>query len=293
MALRADEVRKVCVIGFGVMGTGIAQVFAQYGYEVSVRDLKEETLKRGLEVIKSGPFGLMKAVEKGKLTKEQAEAAFSRIRTYTDLREAVKGADLVIEAIIEDLDVKRQLFKELDELCPPRAILASNTSTLSITAIGGATKRPDKVVGMHFFNPVPAMRLVEIVVGLGTSQETVNTVKELAVRIGKTPVVCKDVPGFIANRIALPYLVEAMRVYEQGIASKEDIDTAMKLGYGFPMGPLELLDLIGHDTTLNVLESMYRETLDAKYAPPTILKQMVRAGWLGRKTGRGFYEYRK
>jgi len=293
LALRADEVRKVCVIGFGVMGTGIAQVFAQYGYEVSVRDLKEETLKRGLEVIKSGPFGLMKAVEKGKLTKEQAEAAFSRIRTYTDLREAVKGADLVIEAIIEDLDVKRQLFKELDELCPPRAILASNTSTLSITAIGGATKRPDKVVGMHFFNPVPAMRLVEIVVGLGTSQETVNTVKELAVRIGKTPVVCKDVPGFIANRIALPYLVEAMRVYEQGIASKEDIDTAMKLGYGFPMGPLELLDLIGHDTTLNVLESMYRETLDAKYAPPTILKQMVRAGWLGRKTGRGFYEYRK
>lgn len=293
MALKADEVKRVCVVGFGVMGTGIAQVFAQYGYEVAVRDVSEEVLKRGLEVVKSGPFGLMKAVEKGRLTKEQAEAALSRIKTYTDLSEAAKDADLVVEAIIENLDVKRQLFKELDQVCPSRAILASNTSTLSITAIGGATKRPDRVVGMHFFNPVPAMRLVEVVVGLATSQDTVNTVKELAVKVGKTPVVCKDVPGFIANRIALPYLVEAMRVYEQGIASKEDIDTAMKLGYGFPMGPLELLDLIGHDTTLNVLESMYRETLDAKYAPPTILKQMVRAGLLGRKTGRGFYEYKK
>jgi len=293
MPLRADEVRNVAVVGFGVMGTGIAQVFAQAGFNVVARDVSEDYLKRGMDIIKKGPFGLYKAVEKGKLRKEDADAALARIKTTTSLDEAVKDADLVVEAIFENLDLKRQLFKELDEKCPQHTVLASNTSTLSITALGGVTKRPDRVVGMHFFNPVPVMRLVEVVKGLATSDETVQLIKDLSVKLGKTPVVVKDVPGFIANRLALPYLAEAMRAYEQGIASAEDIDTAMKLGYNMPMGPLELLDLIGLDTTLDVLESIYRETNDPKYAPPVILKQMVRAGWTGRKSGRGFYDYTK
>ncbi|RLF16038.1 MAG: 3-hydroxybutyryl-CoA dehydrogenase [Thermoprotei archaeon] len=293
MALKVEDVKTVAVIGFGVMGTGIAQVFAQAGFNVVARDVSEEYLKRGLEIIKNGPFGLYKAVEKGKLKKEEADAALARIKTTTSLEEAAKDADVVVEAIFENLELKKQLFKELDEKCPKHAVLASNTSTLSITALGGVTKRPDKVVGMHFFNPVPVMRLVEVVKGLATSDETVQLIKDLSVKLGKTPVVVKDVPGFIANRLALPYLAEAMRAYEQGIASAEDIDTAMKLGYNMPMGPLELLDLIGLDTTLDVLESIYRETNDPKYAPPVILKQMVRAGWLGRKSGKGFYDYTK
>jgi 3-hydroxybutyryl-CoA dehydrogenase len=230
-------------------------------------------------------------VEKGRLKKEEAEAALARIKVTTSLEEAARDADLVVEAIFENLELKKALFKELDEKCPKHAVLASNTSTLSITALAGATKRPDRVVGMHFFNPVPVMKLVEVVRGLATSDETVQLIKDLAVKLGKTPVVVKDVPGFIANRLALPYLAEAMRAYEQGIASAQDIDTAMKLGYNMPMGPLELLDLIGLDTTLDVLESIYRETNDPKYAPPVILRQMVRAGWTGRKSGRGFYDY--
>jgi len=289
--LKAEDVRSVAVVGFGVMGTGIAQVFAQAGFNVIARDVSEAVLKRGLEVIKEGPFGLQKAVEKGRLKREEAEAALARIKVTTSLEEAARDADLVVEAIFENLELKKALFKELDEKCPKHAVLASNTSTLSITALAGATKRPDRVVGMHFFNPVPVMKLVEVVRGLATSDETVQLIKDLAVKLGKTPVVVKDVPGFIANRLALPYLAEAMRAYEQGIASAQDIDTAMKLGYNMPMGPLELLDLIGLDTTLDVLESIYRETNDPKYAPPVILRQMVRAGWTGRKSGRGFYDY--
>jgi 3-hydroxybutyryl-CoA dehydrogenase len=289
--LKAEDVRSVAVVGFGVMGTGIAQVFAQAGFNVIARDVSEAGLKRGLEVIRGGPFGLQKAVEKGRLKKEEAEAALARIKVTTSLDEAARDADLVVEAIFENLELKKALFKELDEKCPKHAVLASNTSTLSITALAGATKRPDRVVGMHFFNPVPVMKLVEVVRGLATSDETVQLIKDLAVKLGKTPVVVKDVPGFIANRLALPYLAEAMRAYEQGIASAQDIDTAMKLGYNMPMGPLELLDLIGLDTTLDVLESIYRETNDPKYAPPVILRQMVRAGWTGRKSGRGFYDY--
>lgn len=289
--MKAEDVRSVAVVGFGVMGTGIAQVFAQAGFNVIARDVSEAGLKRGLEVIRGGPFGLQKAVEKGRLKKEEAEAALARIKVTTSLDEAARDADLVVEAIFENLELKKALFKELDEKCPKHAVLASNTSTLSITALAGATKRPDRVVGMHFFNPVPVMKLVEVVRGLATSDETVQLIKDLAVKLGKTPVVVKDVPGFIANRLALPYLAEAMRAYEQGIASAQDIDTAMKLGYNMPMGPLELLDLIGLDTTLDVLESIYRETNDPKYAPPVILRQMVRAGWTGRKSGRGFYDY--
>jgi 3-hydroxybutyryl-CoA dehydrogenase len=235
--LKAEDVRSVAVVGFGVMGTGIAQVFAQAGFNVIARDVSEAVLKRGLEVIKEGPFGLQKAVEKGRLKREEAEAALARIKVTTSLEEAARDADLVVEAIFENLELKKALFKELDEKCPKHAVLASNTSTLSITALAGATKRPDRVVGMHFFNPVPVMKLVEVVRGLATSDETVQLIKDLAVKLGKTPVVVKDVPGFIANRLALPYLAEAMRAYEQGIASAQDIDTAMKLGYNMPMGP--------------------------------------------------------
>lgn len=290
--MKVEDVKKVAIIGFGTMGSGVAQVFALAGYEVVARDVTEELLKRGLSLIRDGPFGLNKAVEKGKIRKEDAEAALSRIRTTTDLTEAVREADLVVEAIFENLELKKQVFKEIDENAPPHTIIASNTSTLSITALGAATRRPDKVVGMHFFNPVPVMRLVEVVKGLATSDETVEVVKQLAIKLGKTPIVCKDVPGFVANRVAFPYLVEAMRLYEMGVASAQDIDNAMKLGYNFPMGPLELMDLIGLDVVLDVLESLYRETGDSKFYPPTILRQMVRAGWLGRKTGRGFYVYK-
>lgn len=290
--MKVEDIKKVAVIGFGTMGSGIAQVFALAGYEVTARDVAQEFLDRGLSLIKDGPFGLNKAVEKGKLKREDAEAALARIKTTTNLAEAVKDADIVIEAVFENLDLKKQVFKEVDENAPSHTIIASNTSTLSITALASATKRPEKVVGMHFFNPVPVMRLVEVVKGLATSDETVEVVKQLAIKLGKTPIVCKDVPGFVANRIAFPYLVEAMRLYEMGVASAQDIDTAMKLGYNFPMGPLELIDLIGLDVTLDILETLYKETGDSKFCPPTILRQMVRAGWLGRKTGKGFYSYK-
>jgi len=289
--VKVEDVKKVAVIGFGTMGSGIAQVFALAGYEVVARDVTNEFLERGLNLIKNGPFGLNKAVEKGRLKKEDAEAALSRIKTTTDLAEAVKEADIVIEAVFENMDLKKQVFKEADENAPPHAILASNTSTLSITAIAAATKRPQQVVGMHFFNPVPVMRLVEVVKGLATSDEVVEVVKQLATKLGKTPIVCKDVPGFVANRLAFPYLAEAIRLYEMGVASAEDIDTAMKLGYNFPMGPLELIDLIGLDVTLDILETLYKETGQSTFCPPVLLRQMVRAGWLGRKTKKGFYTY--
>ncbi|MDI9619469.1 MAG: 3-hydroxyacyl-CoA dehydrogenase NAD-binding domain-containing protein [Candidatus Nezhaarchaeota archaeon] len=284
--------RKVAVIGFGTMGSGIAQVFAVAGYDVVARDVTQELVERGLNLIKGGPFGLNKAVEKGRMKREDADAALSRIKTTTNLVEAVKDADLIIEAVFENLDLKRQILKEVDENAPPHSIIASNTSTLSITALAAATKRPEKVVGMHFFNPVPVMRLVEVVKGLATSEEVAEMVRQLAVKLGKTPVLCKDVPGFVANRIAFPYLVEAMKLYEMGVASAQDIDAALKLGYNFPMGPLELIDLIGLDVTLDILETLYRETGESKFCPPTILRQMVRAGWLGRKSGRGFYTYK-
>jgi 3-hydroxybutyryl-CoA dehydrogenase len=208
------------------------------------------------------------------------------------LAAAVKDADFVIEAAFENLDLKKKIFREVDELAPPHAVIASNTSTLSITALASATKRPEKVAGMHFFNPAQVMRLVEVVRGLQTSDETVEVVKGFAQKLGKTPIIVnKDVPGFVANRIGFAAILEAIRLYEEGVASAQDIDTAMKLGYNWPMGPLELADLIGLDVLLDANESIYAETRDQKYNPPVILRQMVRAGWLGRKTKRGFYTY--
>ena len=290
--MKVEDIRRVAIIGFGTMGSGIAQVVAQAGYEVIARDVTDDILKRGLEIIKSGPFGLEKAVERGKITREQAEAALSRIKVTTDLASAVKEADFIIEAVFENLELKKKVFREVDELAPRHAIIVSNTSTLSITALASATTRPDKVAGMHFFNPVPVMRLVEVIRGLQTSDETIEVVKGLAQKLGKTPVVVnKDVPGFVANRIGFPAILEAIRLYEGGVASAQDIDNAMKLGYNWPMGPLELADLIGLDVLLDSCESIYAETRDPKYNPPMILRQMVRAGWLGRKTKRGFHVY--
>ena len=290
--MRVEDIKRVAIIGFGTMGSGIAQVVAQAGYEVIARDVADDLLKRGLELIKSGPFGLEKAVERGKITREQAEATLSRIKVTTDLAAAVKDADFVIEAAFENLDLKKKIFREVDELAPPHAVIASNTSTLSITALASATKRPEKVAGMHFFNPAQVMRLVEVVRGLQTSDETVEVVKGFAQKLGKTPIIVnKDVPGFVANRIGFAAILEAIRLYEEGVASAQDIDTAMKLGYNWPMGPLELADLIGLDVLLDANESIYAETRDQKYNPPVILRQMVRAGWLGRKTKRGFYTY--
>ena len=290
--MKVEEIKRVAIIGFGTMGSGIAQVVAQAGYEVIARDVTDDLLKRGLEIIKSGPFGLEKAVERGKITREQAEAALSRIKVTTDLASAVKEADFIIEAVFENLELKKKVFREVDELAPRHAIIVSNTSTLSITALASATTRPDKVAGMHFFNPAPVMRLVEVIRGLQTSDETIEVVKGLAQKLGKTPVIVnKDVPGFVANRIGLPAMLEAIRLYEEGVAPAQDIDNAMKLGYNWPMGPLELADLVGLDVLLDSCESIYAETRDPKYNPPIILRQMVRAGWLGRKTKRGFYVY--
>jgi 3-hydroxybutyryl-CoA dehydrogenase len=284
-------ISRVAIVGFGTMGTGIAQVFAQSGFEVVAVDVSEEVLRRGVETIVSGPFGLRRLVERGRITEEQMREVLSRIRTTTNLAEAVSSADLVIEAVFEDLEVKRRVFRDVDAHAPKHAILASNTSTLSITALAAATSRPDRVVGMHFFNPPQVMKLVEIVRGLQTSDETVEVVKGLAERLGKTPVVCRDVPGFIANRVGIIAILEAIRLYDQGVASARDIDTAMKLGYNWPMGPLELADFIGLDVLLSIAEVLYRETGNPAYHPPTILRRLVAAGYLGRKSGRGFYTY--
>ncbi len=286
------EIRKVAVIGFGTMGTGIAQVFAQAGFSVVATDVSEEVLKRGLSTVWEGPFGLRKAVERGRITEEQAREAFSRIATTTSLAEAVGDSDFVIEAVFEDLETKRRVFREADAAAPPHAILASNTSTLSVTALAAATGRPDRVVGMHFFNPPQVMRLVEVVRGLLTSDETVEVVKSLAERLGKVPVLCKDSPGFVANRIGVAAILEAIRLYESGVASAEDVDKAMKLGYNWPMGPLELADFIGLDVLLGIAEVLHRETGSPTYHPPPLLRRLVAAGHLGRKSGRGIHVYR-
>ncbi|MGB9959406.1 MAG: 3-hydroxyacyl-CoA dehydrogenase family protein [Candidatus Bathyarchaeales archaeon] len=284
--------KKIGVIGFGTMGSGIAQTFAQAGYEVIARDVSNNLLKRGLEMIKNGPFGLIKAIQMGKITKEQAESIISKITVTTDLAEAIRDVDFVVEAISEKLDEKRKLFAEIDAWAPRDAIIVSNTSTLSITAMASATSRPEKVAGMHFFNPPQVMKLVEIIRGVLTSNETIEVIKELAEKLGKTPIVVnRDIPGFVANRIGFAGMLEAIRLFEENIASLREIDNAMKLGYNWPMGPIELADLVGLDVVLDISKSIYEETGDPKYNPPIILKQMVRAGLYGRKTGRGFYTY--
>ena len=278
---------KIFVLGAGTMGSGIVQAFAQKGYEVIVRDIKDELVQSGIVRINNG---LSKLVSKGKMTEETKEDILSRISGTTDMNLAA-DCDLVVEAAIENMKIKKEIFAELDKICKPETILASNTSSLSITEVASATNRPEKVIGMHFFNPAPVMKLVEIIRGMATSQETFDAVKELSVAIGKEPVEVEEAPGFVVNRILIPIINEASFIFQEGIASVEDIDTAMKYGANHPMGPLALGDLIGLDVCLAIMDVLYNETGDTKYRSSSILRKYVRAGWLGRKSGRGFYNY--
>ncbi|WP_303188888.1 3-hydroxybutyryl-CoA dehydrogenase [uncultured Clostridium sp.] len=278
---------KIFVLGAGTMGSGIVQTFAQKGYEVIVRDIKDELVQSGIVRINNG---LSKLVSKGKMTEETKEDILSRISGTTDMNLAA-DCDLVVEAAIENMKIKKEIFAELDKICKPETILASNTSSLSITEVASATNRPEKVIGMHFFNPAPVMKLVEIIRGMATSQETFDAVKELSVAIGKEPVEVEEAPGFVVNRILIPMINEASFILQEGIASVEDIDTAMKYGANHPMGPLALGDLIGLDVCLAIMDVLYNETGDTKYRSSSILRKYVRAGWLGRKSGRGFYNY--
>jgi 3-hydroxybutyryl-CoA dehydrogenase len=282
------ELQRVSVIGAGQMGGGIAQVVAQAGYQVVLLDTTEERVQAGLDRIGSL---LSRSVEKGKLSAEEREAILGRITLTTDLAVAGQDADLVIEAVVEKMEVKAEIFTRLDEYCPSHTILASNTSSLPITEIAAATRRPEQVIGMHFMNPVPVMKLVEVIRGLATSEETFQAVMAAAERMGKTPVEVNDYPGFVSNRILMPMINEAIFAVYEGVATPEAIDQVMKLGMNHPMGPLTLADFIGLDTCLYIMETLYEGFGDSKYRPCPLLRKYVKAGWLGRKSGRGFYSY--
>jgi len=281
------DIKKLGVVGAGAMGNGIAQVAAQIGCEVVMRDIKDEFVERGM---KSIDRFLSRSVEKGKLEPGEKDAIVGRIKGTTDMSQ-LKDMDFVIEVVIEDLELKKSVFKELDELCRPEVIIASNTSSMSITEIAAATNRPEKICGMHFFNPVPLMRLVEVIRGFSTSDETIAVTSEFAKKMGKITVeVKKDSPGFIVNRIMIPHMLEAIKIVEEGIASIEDVDTAVKNGLNYPMGPFELMDLTGIDICYFVSEYFYKElNKESKWVSPGLLKTMIRAGKLGRKTGGGWY----
>lgn len=281
------EIRKVAVIGAGTMGSGIAQVFSQSGFRVYLSDVRPELVERGLDAIERG---LERAVEKGKLPQSEAEAARARISTGVGL-DGANDADFVVEAIVEDSRAKEDLFRKLDQRARPEVILASNTSSISITRLAAASSRPDRFIGMHFMNPVPVMKLVEIIRGLRTSDATFEATRSLALRLGKTPVEVNDSPGFVSNRVLMPMINEAIYALMEGVGKPEAIDTVMKLGMSHPMGPLQLADFIGLDVCLAIMEVLHQELGDPKYRPCPLLRRMVEAGYLGRKSGRGFYTY--
>lgn len=282
------QIRKVCILGTGPMGAGIVQVAAQAGFSVTLRDTEKRFVARGMDTVEKY---IVQGIEKGKISESEASQIRGRITGTTDLQEAIEDADLVIEAIIELMEMKKMLFREVAPLCKPETIFASNSYGLSISEMASVIRRPEKVLGIHFFSPVPAMKLVELVRGMDTSEATLATARKFVKKIGKTPVEVKDAPGFAVNRILCPMMNEAVFVLAEGIATAEDIDTAMKLGSGHPLGPLALADMIGLDLLLQVMEGFHAELGEDKYRPAPLLRKMVNAGRLGRKSGRGFFDY--
>ncbi|TFG28528.1 3-hydroxybutyryl-CoA dehydrogenase [Candidatus Thorarchaeota archaeon] len=282
------EIKKIAVLGAGQMGNGIAHVCAQAGYEVNMRDIEQKFVDNGIATIKKN---LDRGVSKGKMTQEDADAILGRINGIIDLKAAVKDVDLVIEAIPEVVKLKLDTWKEVDEAAPSHAILASNTSSISITQMASVTKRPDKFIGMHFFNPVPVMGLVEIIKGQATDDTTVKVIEEVSHKVGKKTVLVNEAPGFAVNRLLVPAINEAIFAIQEGVAAVEDMDLAIKLGLNWPMGPLTLADFVGLDTLLYISDYFVEEFKDSKYRAPALLRKMVRAGWIGRKSGKGFYDY--
>ena len=282
-----SEIRKVGVCGAGLMGNGIAQTCAVAGFDVVLMEVADEPLQRGVRSITKS---LDKFVEKQKMTLAERDAVLGRITPTTNVSD-LKDCDLVIEAIVENVDVKTKLFQQLDDLLAPHAIICTNTSSLCVIELAAKTKRPNRIAGLHFFNPVPIMKLVEVVKTIATTQDVIEALFDFSRKLGKEPILAKDTSGFVVNRLLVPYLLYAIKVYEEGLASKEDIDKGMKLGCGYPMGPLELLDFVGLDTTYYIAQIMFDEFKDPMMAPPPLLKRMVLAGHYGRKSGKGFYDY--
>ena len=284
------EIKKICVLGAGLMGAGIAQTAAQAGFKVSIRDMEDRFVENGMASIQSN---LDRSVSKGRMDKDEAQKVMGQITGTTDLREAAHDADMIIEAIIEVMDIKKQVYQELDTICKKETIFASNTSGLSITEMASVTQRPGQVIGMHFFNPVPVMKLVELIKGFATTDETLEIAKVYVENIKKTAIEVQEAPGFAVNRILCPMINEAIFVLAEGIASAKDIDDGMKLGANHPIGPLALADMVGLETILFVLDGFHKELGEDKYRPAPLLRKMVRAGYLGRKSGKGFFDYTK
>lgn len=284
------DIKRICVLGAGTMGSGIAQAAATAGFSVALRDINAAVIEKGIGAITGN---LQRNVDKGRITPQEKGAILKRIIGTAELKEALKEAEYVIEAATEDMNIKKSVFRELDRMCLPEIILATNTSGLSITEIASAVRNPERVIGVHFFNPVPLMNLVELIKGACTSEGVLAVSRTLVEKMGKTPVEVREAPGFIVNRMLIPMINEAVCILMEGIASKEDIDQAMKLGANHPLGPLALGDLVGLDVCLKIMETLYREFGDPKYRPCPLLTKMVRAGLLGKKSGRGFYDYRR